>query len=522
MNVQEAAVQHRDWLALPTGVTQHIICFASTWQTPGPCLASLVCRTWRSAAAGCRDIRLLFHAGYVPADHGFAAWLAGNGRRLAALTLSSRVNTSGTLLVLEALAAAAAAAKAAGKPLPLQTLRVLGQQVNTQTVGRLLAALPNLRCLQLVLFERYPHWKCDENRHDAIMEDLAHLRRATQLQELYLDQRHLVNTRFGADVAGLLPLSLRRLSWESLECLHRGGNLSHLTQLTFLGLSGEPLGDLCSDQLPPNLQQLELWNKDIDLEVVEQHRQVLTGWRVDEMCNSDVRQQLARLPHLTAADLFARDVSLDVGETALAQLSKLSSLRVWIPSDAVSATAHCWGVGRASAAAASIRSLRRLHLRLSGVPEPTGLSAMAQLTQLRVTLLHEWGSTEQQQAWARAVGSLVGLRWLSVPAVQLVAGQAWLGGLQQLRVLVLHCNNPDDAQLVSSMSWVGAVSHQLHVLGVSGVKAEEGAALQLRRPLQQALGSRGCEVVVGVDLDAAAGPTQQLAGLPEALQQVLV
>jgi hypothetical protein len=102
-----------------------------------------------------------------------------------------------------------------------------------------------------------------------------------------------------------------------------------------------------------------------------------------------------------------------------------------------------------------------------------------------------------------------------------MAGSAWLGGLQQLQVLVVHCNSGEEVAHVSSMSWLGALSHRLQVLGVSGGTAEQVAILQLRRRLQQALGSRGCEVVVGADLDVAADPTQQLAGLPEGLQQAL-
>jgi hypothetical protein len=58
---------------------------------------------------------------------------------------------------------------------------------------------------------------------------------------------------------------------------------------------------------------------------------------------------------------------------------------------------------------------------------------------------------------------------------------------------------------------------QLLLLLVTGISAKQAASLQVRRRLQQQLAGRsGCEVVVG-----PCDPTQQLAGLPEALQQAL-
>jgi hypothetical protein len=59
------------------------------------------------------------------------------------------------------------------------------------------------------------------------------------------------------------------------------------------------------------------------------------------------------------------------------------------------------------------------------------------------------------------------------------------------------------------------------VLGVTGMKAGHAAHSKLRRRLQQLVGSSRCEVVVGPDLDEVADPTQQLAGVPETLQQAL-
>jgi hypothetical protein len=66
-----------------------------------------------------------------------------------------------------------------------------------------------------------------------------------------------------------------------------------------------------------------------------------------------------------------------------------------------------------------------------------------------------------------------------------------------------------------------ALPPSLQVLAGSGMTAAKAAAWQLRRRLQQWVGSSGCQVVVGVNLDEVADPAQQLAGLPLALQQVL-
>jgi hypothetical protein len=66
-----------------------------------------------------------------------------------------------------------------------------------------------------------------------------------------------------------------------------------------------------------------------------------------------------------------------------------------------------------------------------------------------------------------------------------------------------------------------ALPPQLQLLGASGLTAEQAAHWELRRRLQQLVGSSGCEVVVGPDLDEVCDPTQPLAGLPLCLQQAL-
>jgi hypothetical protein len=263
--------------------------------------------------------------------------------------------------------------------------------------------------------------------------------------------------------------------------------------------------------------------------VVEEHRAVLTGYQMEEMeelTYGDMLEQLARLTNIRTLRVDADDLQSRAGCAAIKQLTNLSALTLWAGRE---------GAGRSSgtipalATAASLGSLRRLHLFLYGMPNLTGLAAVTQLTQLRLVLCEGEGSAEQRQALTAALSSLVGLRWLSVPSVLLWAGKAWLGSLQQLQVLVLQCGNGVDVASVAhvgstawhGMSWVEALPPRLQVLAVSGMTAERAAALQLRRRLQRALASRGCEVVVGVDLDEAADPTQQLAGLPVALQQVL-
>jgi hypothetical protein len=181
----------------------------------------------------------------------------------------------------------------------------------------------------------------------------------------------------------------------------------------------------------------------------------------------------------------------------------------------------------ALATAGSLSTLRHLDLQLRGMPAPKGLADLTGLTRLRLSVPDCNSDTERRQAWAAELGRMSGLRWLSVPDVLLEAGWAWLGGLQQLRVLVL--NQPAVATAASGhggLAWVDGCSTRvlppsLRVLCWAGVDAEEAAAWRLHSGLTRRLQGSGCEVVVGVDLDEVADPAQQLAGLPVALQQVL-
>jgi hypothetical protein len=508
-----------------------------------------VCRAWRSAAAGCSGIRLLYHTGYKPADQSFITWLGRNSHQLEALTLGSS-NSDDYEPVLAALAEASAAAQAAGRPLRLHTLRVMQEYVavggedfavlrmqgyvGAQMAGRLLASLPHLRCLQLGM-----SWPPEGARTasgtswvDLLQGPLAPLQAATQLQELYLQQPHPPDPSAGAGVARLLPLSLKRLSWE----IHRSSlahDLSHLTQVSFLRISGRPWENLSSSQLLPCLLQLGVMGIDPDhLEVLEEQQQVITALAASVLSREGVQQMVTRLPHLTTATVDAFDMYEPAAQAAVKQLTQLSSLTV---TDIImpGAARGLYGMQQAVATAASMSRLRRLHLQANTVRticqlQPAVLAAVTQLTQLRVSMDIPSAGAEQQQAWAAAVPRMTGLQWLSLPCGLLGTNLGWSGSMQQLRVLVVCCAaRLQGASLASTLPWLEGCTQQalpprLQVLGVSGMTAQQAADWQLRRRLQQLVGSSGCEVVVGVNLDEAADPTQQLAGLPAALQQALV
>jgi hypothetical protein len=76
------------------------------------------------------------------------------------------------------------------------------------------------------------------------------------------------------------------------------------------------------------------------------------------------------------------------------------------------------------------------------------------------------------------------------------------------------------------VQWLGECDLQqlpprLLLLGLTGTAAPQAVPWQVRGRLQQLLSSRGCELVVGVDLDEVCDPVMQLAGLPAALQHAL-
>jgi hypothetical protein len=333
----------------------------------------------------------------------------------------------------------------------------------------------------------------------------------------------------------------------------------------------ELVGKWCADDV------LEVLEEQPQLVTAWQPRAV-TPWHPQN--DEEVPQLLARLPNLTAISMLASEVK-DC-QAALEQLPKLSTMTVTMKGRPIGAPP---GWQPPVDKAVGVRSLRCLHLNLqrSSQPPEAALTALTALTKLMLfglgfgnirsqqqdrqqqqerrqeqerRQLQEQGQGQQQQqqqqqgrgrvlrrqyhwqrhyqvqpdmwsAWAGVLGRMAGLQWLSIPDVLLGGEWSWLRGLQQLRVLVVHSRDCfyGDAP-ATSLPWLEECSQealppQLQVLGVSGMTAEQAASWQVRRRLQQLVGSSGCEVVVGVDLDEGADPTQQLAGLPAALQQVL-
>jgi len=185
--------------------------------------------------------------------------------------------------------------------------------------------------------------------------------------------------------------------------------------------------------------------------------------------------------------------------------------------------------------------LRRLHLKMKYPSQrPDQLGALTQLTLLHVSCsegegglgrlqgLKQWQG--QGTAWAAEAGRMSWLRWLSVPAALLAADQGWLGGFHQLQVLVLSSTNRSTdvtkEVMAQVVQWLGECDLQqlpphLVLLGLTGVAALQAVPWEVRGRLQRRLSSRGCELVVGPDVDEVCDPVQQLAGLPAALQQAL-
>jgi hypothetical protein len=343
---------------------------------------------------------------------------------------------------------------------------------------------------------------------------------ATQLQELNVGGCN--NTTYSEVVAALLPPSLKRLSWSG-RGVAAVPDLSHLSQVTFLRLSNWGCGRLSSSKLPPALQELQVQCTAATTEVLLEQQQVLTCYRPHMMVTSNLHDDLAHLPHLRMVCLSERQLQDPAVHSALAKLDQLSELVVVGTVRSRSASPEC--VPPVLPAASAIRNLRRLSMYMQATPQLTGLSALSGLTQLRLQMQSGGGSAEQYSAMAAEVGAMASLQWLEVPAGCLQPGRAWLGGLQQLRVLVVHCRR-GAAEDASCACWLEGCSPQvlpplLQVLSVDGSTAPQAAGWQVRRRLQQALSSSGCEVVVGIELREVADPTQQLAGLPVALQQVL-
>jgi hypothetical protein len=396
-------------------------------------------------------------------------------------------------------------------------------------VGLLVAILPHLVTLQL----SDPHMACfrptsTKDPHQ-MQSDLEPLKQATQLQELYLPITYSDGSCSTA-MARLLPPSLRRFSWEASFCVDPLPDLSHLTRLTFLQLEGCRGGALSSKHLPPHLQQLDIPYLMNPQEVPEKQLQRITG--LGSCCFNT--QNLSRMPKLRAISVDVDRLRGDAFTTATDGLTGLSALTV--NTIGVHQGATPWALKGVLSTAASIQGLRQLSIRLGpGMPPMPGLSRLSGLTRLAVSLGTDGGSVQQHQAWAAELARMPRLRWLSVPHVLLgLPGNPWLSHLTQLKVLQVPVRDlvlgvyvapgegareacEEKVQQILDGGSLRAAPPQLQLLLVTGMCTEQAASLQVRRRLQQQLvRCRGCEVVV-----VACDPTQQLAGLPEALQQAL-
>jgi hypothetical protein len=421
--------------------------------------------------------------------------------------------------VLAALKAAAERAAAAGRPLPLEVLRVVGwHEADAFTAGRLVACLPNLHTLQLRVKAVPASSQC--RRAEEIVQlkrHLAPLQGATQLQALHLRGPSTMFPSCNAAMARLLPVSLKQLSWEPSV---GGGalHLSHLSQLTTLRLKKWHDDSYSSSSLPPGVRQLELDVHQLPLEVLVEQQAKLAALSWHHMSPRLVRQ-LSGLCNVRTISIIASDLSSLVADgAALAQLPALS---------AVAVSGYTVTPRALRTLARSVPQLRRLDLAVSSCPVPKGLGKLTGLE--RLTLGGGGGGTPaQQQTWAAQLavelGRLTRLRWLTVPCT--LVGPSLgpcLGSLQQLRVLVVQWALSDVSCVAWMQGWAPSMlPPRLLLLGVTGTAAAcHTAPGQLRRSLQQALGASGCQIVVGVDLDEVGDTDGQLVGWPHMLQQAL-
>jgi hypothetical protein len=352
-----------------------------------------------------------------------------NSQQLVSLILSSSME-SATEEVLEALAQAAEAAAAAGHPLQLHTLRVLGCRPSIRLASKVQKSLPSLRCLQwpgpacLGAFDPAVAVTAD---HSKVEEHLGPQQQATQLQEVHMVSQTTC-TNYLQAAAGLLPLTLQRLSWWAslLECSLP--DLSHLTRLTFLQLDGWKGGSLAASKLPESLQELDLRYVSPYEKVLPEQLQLVTAVPLPNVS----WHQLSSLPKLQALRVDADHLVDNADRTVLAQLTSLSALSIAIkrvPHFTKGATMQ-----QVMSTVASIQSLRRLDISIRpGMPIENTLSCMTGLTRLSVSFDSKPGGVEEHPVWAAELGRMPGLQWLSVPDVLLlVPDQSWVGNLTQL------------------------------------------------------------------------------------------
>jgi hypothetical protein len=432
--------------------------------------------------------------------------------------------------VMGALAAASAAALAAGTPLPLHTLRVFGYGPELCHIGTLVANLPHLHILQTgVLVEEYVE---DNTEH------LSALRAGTQLQELYWK-----DPRDGWDwreaVAAGLPSSLQRLGWDFKSTEERLPDLSHLKQLTFLQLREcHGLQPSISQLLPPNLKILEMVETSAEWHVLQEQQQVLKRYErhwpfmdlddLDTLGDQDTpfSDKVAVLSGCEALCLDLEEVEDPYFRPGLALLSNLSSLVVEVHALMGYRDSGSWpkDLGTLLSVTGCLHTIRRLELRWDNPRALRGLASLSAVTHLKLSITTRDSSALESAVWAEEVGSMAALRYLSVPSVLLQAGQGWLGGLQQLQVLVVHSGRlwegPGEDVLWMVQPSPLVLPPQLLLMGVA-ITGDRNVVRRLRSSLLLRVAGSGCQVVVGADLDEVCDPTQQLAGVPLALQAVL-
>jgi hypothetical protein len=330
-------------------------------------------------------------------------------------------------------------------------------------------------------------------------------------------------------VARLLPTNLRRLAWRT-GAYQAIPDLSHLTHLSSLQLLGWDERSLASSKLPPGLQQLQLDHVAAPEQVLEGQEQLLVGFESRYFAH-DHPQRLPRFTHLDLATVTAAALEDPAIRAALGQLPRLCTLRV---RQEVLYSDNPNELAAVVSAAASLPSLQYLFLDLPAMPPAAGLAALTGLTRLTIVLEDSNSFSEQQQCeWAEELGRMPALKWLSVPGQLLLVERPWLGGLQQLRVLMLSnlldtwAGQTDQNGMERVVQWLEACSAQdlpprLLLLGFTGIHMHHVASHRLYQRVGRLLGSRGCEVVGGPNLELLGDPGQQMAGLPLELQQALL
>jgi hypothetical protein len=406
-------VDERDWASLPSDVLKYIFYVASTWQAPGSCLAAPVCQAWRTAAAGCSGIRLLYLAGYPAADESFRAWLEHNSPQLGSLIISSRDSYSAANGPLRALAEAAAAAAAAGRPLRLHTLRVLGNGPDMEVTGLLLVGLPELACLQL----QHGCIAGDIGYSEAaVRKHLAPLKQARQLEEFH-SYGPTRGTRCTRAIARRLPASLKRLSWSQCSGVPQHvPKLTHLTSVTSLQLGGWTGVQGFSRQLPPSIQQVFV-DRHVYLALLQDMPGVLTGYNdcVPRRQGGDQLQLLGSHTSLRSLSCMAESLERPEVYDALRKLRSLVAVAVDSGfSDLGNRVLR--NLQPAVSAIASFQGLRSLVLHVPRpLPQPPQLAALTQLTRLRVS---SWTMTAAMsrsgsRSWSSGVAGRS--RWAACP-----------------------------------------------------------------------------------------------------------